>query len=162
MPNVFEPEFDDPADLPEPFRARGASIGREAGARELGASLYELPQGQAVCPMHAHHGNEEMLIVLQGRPTLRTLDRERELATGEVVAFPAGRDGAHRVDNHRPEPARVLIVSTMHAVDVLEYPDSGKVMARTYAPTGDATVPDGELRIMTRSGESLGYFDGEV
>jgi uncharacterized cupin superfamily protein len=72
MPNVFEPEFEPEADLPAPFRARGAEIGLQAGSRQLGASLYELPPGQAIAPFHLHHNNEEMLIVISGRPTLRT------------------------------------------------------------------------------------------
>jgi len=162
MPNVFEPELDDAGSLPEPFRARGAEIGKQAGSRELGASLYELPRGQAICPLHAHHGNEEMLIVLAGRPTLRTLEGARELAPGDVVSFPAGHAGAHRVDNHRDEPARVLMVSTMRALDVIEYPDSGKVQVRTHARNPDGTWPDGAVRMIVRAGESLGYFDGEV
>jgi uncharacterized cupin superfamily protein len=162
MPNVFDPEFEPVSSQPPPFDARGAEIGLQAGSRELGASLYELPEGQAICPLHLHHNNEEMLIVLAGRPTLRTFDGERELATGEVVSFPAGRDGAHRVDNHRPEPARVLMLSTMNDVDVVEYPDSAKVLARSKPRNPDGSMPAGAFRLMTRAGESLDYYDGEL
>ena len=55
----------------------------------LGASLYELDRGNFAL-YHAHHGSEELLIVLRGRPTLRTPDGERQLEEGEVVHFPAG------------------------------------------------------------------------
>lgn len=51
-----------------------------------------------------------------------------------VVAFPKGRGGAHRVDHGTDEPVRLLFVSTMLSPEVNEYPDSGKVWARTYAP----------------------------
>jgi uncharacterized cupin superfamily protein len=162
MPNVFEPEFEPLRDEPAPFRSRGAEIGMQAGSRDLGASLYELPRGHAICPLHIHHNNEEMLIVIAGRPTLRTLDSERELAPGEVVAFPAGPEGAHRVDNHGDEPARVLMLSTMNDVDVVEYPDSGKVLARTKPRNPDGSLPPGAFRLMVRAGESLDYFDGEL
>src|SRR5262249_11554881 len=60
----------------------------------LGASLYELERGKFAV-YHVHHGSEELLIVLRGRPTLRTPAGERQLEEGEVVHFPAGPDGAH-------------------------------------------------------------------
>jgi uncharacterized cupin superfamily protein len=161
MPNVFDPEFEPDSTEPAPFNARGAEIGLQAGSRDLGASLYELPPGQAISPLHLHHNNEEMLIVLSGRPTLRTLDGERELATGEVVSFPAGREGAHRVDNHGAEPARVLMLSTMNDVDVVEYPDSGKVLARSKPRLPDG-LPPGAFRLMVRASEGVDYYDGEL
>jgi uncharacterized cupin superfamily protein len=162
MPNVFDPEFEPPLSNPSPFQARGAEIGVQAGTRDLGASLYEIPQGQAIAPFHTHYGNEELLIVIAGRPTLRTHAGERELDPGEVVAFRAGRDGAHRVDNHRPEPARVLMVSTMNEVDVVEYPDSGKVLARSHHRNPDGTLPPGALRLMARIADGVDYYEGEV
>jgi uncharacterized cupin superfamily protein len=162
MTNVFEPEFGPGLPNPAPFHGRAAEIGVQAGTHDLGASLYELEQGQATSPYHTHYGNEELLIVLAGRPTLRTPAGARELDPGEVVAFPAGRDGAHRLDNHRPEPAQVLIVSTMNEVDVVEYPDSGKVLARSHQRRPDGTMPEGALRLMARIADGVDYYDGEA
>ena len=42
-----------------------------------------------MCPYHAHFGNEELLVVLGGRPTLRTERGEQLLAPGDVAAVPA-------------------------------------------------------------------------
>ena len=140
MPNVLEPDWDASRDEP-PFRWRRARLGRQAGSERLGASLFELAPGAATFELHAHYANEELLVVVAGRPTLRTLDGERELETGEVVACPAGREGAHRLDNHTDEPARVLIVSTMNAPDLNEFPDTGELWARNYAP-GAEPPPD--------------------
>ena len=97
-PSVHNPDWDAEQDQ-GPFRWRRARVGRQAGARELGASVFELPPGASTFPLHAHYANEELLVVLAGRPTLRTIDGERELEEGDVVSFPTGRDGAHRVDN---------------------------------------------------------------
>jgi uncharacterized cupin superfamily protein len=105
--------------------------------------------GASTFPFHAHHANEELIVLLEGTLTLRTLDGERELRQGDVVACPAGRKGAHRLDNRSSESARVLIVSTMNAPDVNEFPDSGLLWARTYAPGGKPRDQDVEL-----SGES--------
>jgi uncharacterized cupin superfamily protein len=134
MPNLFEPDWDAERDDP-PFRWRRARLGRQAGARDLGASLFELPPGAATFPLHAHFANEELLVVLAGRPTLTGFDgATRELAPGDVVACPAGREGAHRVDNGTDEPARVLIVSTMKAPEINEMLEDGTFWVRDYAP----------------------------
>ncbi len=106
--NVFEPEFDDSSDR-EGFSYRAARLGKQAGAERLGVSLYELPPGETVCPYHAHLANEEMLIVLSGRPSLRTPAGWSELSPGDLVSFPIGDTGLHQVANFSDEPARVLL-----------------------------------------------------
>ena len=89
-----------------------------------------------------------MLVVVGGRPTLQTLSGSRELAPGEVVACPAGREGAHRLVNETGEPVRVLIVSTMHAPDINEFPETGEYWVRDYVPGTDP--PEGALDVHTR------------
>ena len=158
-PNVFEPRFDAEQDKP-PFSWRRARLGRQAGSEKLGASLFELPPGASSFPLHIHHANEELIVVLVGRPTLRTLDGERELRAGEVVACPAGRRGAHRIDNRSDGPARFLIVSTMISPELNEYPDSGKVWARSFAPGAEG--PDDALDVLARPDPDLDYLDGET
>src|SRR5207248_11175943 len=122
MPNVFRPDFDQQRDG-EPFRWRRAQLGHQAGAEQLGASLFELGPAASTFPSHCHHATEELVVVLDGRPTLRTADGERELAPGEVVACVPGPAGAHRIDNRTDAPATVLIVSTMVGPELVEYPD---------------------------------------
>jgi uncharacterized cupin superfamily protein len=159
MPSVFDPDWDSEQDRP-PFVWRRARLGRQAGSEKLGASLYELAPGAASFPLHVHYANEELIVVVAGRPTLRTLDAERRLETGEVVACPTGREGAHRLDNRGPDVARVLIISTMLAPEVSEYPDSGKFGARTYAHGAE---PGGEaVNLIARADARVDYFDGEV
>lgn len=115
-------------------------LGAQAGTQDLGVTLYEMDPGGAVSPYHFHHGNEELLIVLSGSPLLRTPAGFRRLEAGATVAFPAGPDGAHRVSNPGPEPARVLIFSTLRFPDIAEHPDTGTVMAMTD-PTAGKTFP---------------------
>ncbi len=87
-PNVFSDDWQH-----ELGGARGTQVGAVAGAREIGASVVELPPGGQVAPYHMHHGNEELLIVLSGTPELRTPQGTRKLAEGAVVAFVAGAEG---------------------------------------------------------------------
>jgi uncharacterized cupin superfamily protein len=92
----------------------------------LGASVWELQPG-GVNWNHFHHASEELLIVLRGRPTLRTPEGERTLAEGDVLTFPRGPSGAKEIRNETDDVVRVVIVSTNADPDVAEYPDSGKV-----------------------------------
>jgi uncharacterized cupin superfamily protein len=136
QPNILDPRWDAEHDEP-PFRWRRARIGRQAGAQALGASLFEVWPGAATFQLHAHHANEELIIVLAGRLLLTTRDRERELYAGDVVSCPAGRAGAHRLDNRGDEPARVLIASTMVAPDVTELGEDKQLWMRDYPPGGE-------------------------
>ena len=146
MTNLYEPEWDAERDA-EPFHWKRAFVGKQAGARELGASLFEVPPGGATFPLHAHFANEELLVVVSGRPTLTTRESERELAPGEVVAFPAGLEGAHRLDNRSDEPVRVLVVSTMRAPEINAMLEDGQYWLRDYVP--GTPPPDGALDVWT-------------
>lgn len=159
MANLYEPDWDVEQDRP-PFTWKRARLGKQAGSERLGASLFELPPGASTFPLHAHWGNEELLIVLAGRPTLRGADSERELAPGDVLACPIGRDGAHRVDNRSDEPVRVLVVSTMIGPDVVEQLDSGKVLARSFPPGADP--PPDAVTLLGRPEDNLDYYEGEA
>jgi uncharacterized cupin superfamily protein len=153
--NVFDPDFEEHG-VPG-FSGRRARVGRQAGGQRLGASVYEVPPGQATWPYHWHTANEELLIVLSGKPSLRTPEGWRELAAGEVVAFPVGEKGAHQLVNRSEEPARVLLVSEMNAPEVSVYPDSGKLAAFDTAP-GSA---DEGLEGIFRLDDAIDYWEGE-
>ena len=119
----------------------------------LGASVYELPPGERTWPYHYHHGNEEWLLVVSGRPTLRTSDGERELRAGELVCFPEGPDGAHQVRNGSDEPVRILILSTLNTPSAAAYPDSDKVRVGLRDHAGGPLT-------FRRSG-TVDYWEGE-
>lgn len=133
--NVWSDEWDPGED----WSGGGARSKRLPRGSTLGASVYELGPGNWV-PFHFHHGSEELLVVLRGRPTLRTRDGERRLDEGEAVHFPTGPDGAHGVSNDTDEPVRYVMVSTLVSPEVAEYPDLGQItaQARTGSQTGDS------------------------
>jgi uncharacterized cupin superfamily protein len=96
----------------------------------LGASLYELGRGN-FASFHFHHGSEELLLVLRGRPTLRTFEGERQLDEGEVVHFPSGPGGAHELRNDTDEPVRYVVAGTRVSPEVVEYPDLKQLTAQS-------------------------------
>lgn len=95
-----------------------------------------------------HYANEEMIVVLAGRPTLHTGDGSRELATGEVVACLRGPRGAHRLENRVDQVARVMIVSTMLMPEVVEYPERGDAFVMTEPPYTGAPYDETRGRIL--------------
>ena len=138
--NIASPSFTyDPTD-PDGFRAGMARLGRELGAQDSGATVYELPPGQALCPYHYEYGEEEWALVLAGRPSLRTPDGVEQLAPFELAFFPKGPAGAHQLRNDGEEPARVLMWSTVVLPSATAYPDSGKVGIWTGVEGEDAMV----------------------
>jgi uncharacterized cupin superfamily protein len=155
VPSLDGPRFDEPREQPG-FRARRARLGRQAGAERLGLSLWELPAGEAAYPYHLHLAEEELVLVLEGRPSLRTPQGWRELGEGEVVCFPRGEDGAHQLVNRTDGLVRFLAFSTGGEPDIVLYPDAGKLGASERRPDG------GGLHAFFRLADEVDYYDGET
>jgi len=151
--NIASPEFHYDADDPEGFRAGMFRFGPKLGAKETGASVYELPPGQSICPYHYEYGEEEWLLVIEGTPTLRTPEGEEQIGPWEIVFFPMGPEGAHRVYNRTDATVRVLMFSTRKEVAVAVYPDSDKVGVFTGNKADN---------VMVRKSSDVEYFDGET
>jgi uncharacterized cupin superfamily protein len=132
--NVFDDEW---GEEQEDWSGGGAKSKPLVGRGPvLGASVYELGPGNFAV-YHYHHGSEELLVVLRGRPTLRTPDGERVLAEGEAVHFPTGPDGAHAVRNDTEEPVRFIVAGTRVFPEVVEYPDLKQITVQ--APQASQT-----------------------
>jgi uncharacterized cupin superfamily protein len=155
-PNVFSSDFEEEVER-EGFALSGTAVAYRAGSERLGASVYYIPPGSAICPYHYHLANEELLIVLGGRPHLRTPEGWRELEEGEVVAFRVGEQGAHQVANRGSEPARVLMISEMRSPEIPVYPDSGKIGVREHA---SGSYREG-LRLNFLEQDAVDYYEGE-
>jgi uncharacterized cupin superfamily protein len=155
MPNINDPTFDEPREHPG-FRCRRARVSRQAGSDRLGLSVWELPPGEAAYPYHYHLAEEELVVVLDGHPTLRTLDGWRELQEGEVVPFLRGERGAHQIVNRTNDTVRFLAFSTNGEPDIVIRPDSGTLDACERLPQG------GGLRAIFRMDNAIDYYDGEV
>jgi len=154
MANIYEPDYDEPREQPG-FRARRARLSRQAGSERLGLSVWEIPPGEAAYPYHHHLGEEELLVVLEGSPDLRTPEGWRQLRRGEVVAFPRGEDGSHQLANRTDRMVRFIAVSTNGDPDIVLYPDSGKISAAERRSDG------GGLRELFRLADAVDYYDGE-
>jgi uncharacterized cupin superfamily protein len=152
--NIAAPQFEYDSEDPEGFRSGMARLGKLlGGAEDSGATVYELPPGQAVCPYHYEVGEEEWLLVLAGHPTLRHPQGSDRLGPWDVLLFEKGPAGAHGVYNETEEPVRVLMFSTVVVPTATVYPDSDKVGIWTG---------DSETDVLVRRESRVDYFDGEA
>lgn len=154
MPNIFRPTFEN-EERPEGFRSRRARVGYELGTELIGASLWEIPPGEAAYPYHFHYSDEELVIVLSGRPSLRTPEGLRELEEGEALRFPLGEEGAHQIVNGSDETVTFLAISSHGRPDIVVYPDSDKIGVGERLPKG------GGLRAFFRRGDAVDYWEEE-
>jgi uncharacterized cupin superfamily protein len=92
------------------------------------------------------------VIVLGGEPTLRTPEGEHVLAEGDVVCFPRGKAGGHQIINRTESPIRVLMLSSMNRGEVIEYLDTGKVLAKDS---------EDEDIMFAKPGPTVEYWEGE-
>jgi uncharacterized cupin superfamily protein len=128
------------------------TLGKLLGAARTGIGVYELPPGNALSPYHYEYPDEEWLVVLDGRPTVRHPGGEDQLEPWDVVLFPPGPEGAHRVSNATGSPVRVLMFSNVTAVGASVYPDSDKIGMWTGNDADD---------IIVRRSSAVDYWDGE-
>jgi uncharacterized cupin superfamily protein len=86
--------------------------------------VWELEPGQS-SPYHWHASEEEWLLVIEGRPTVRTANGESTAEPWDVVAFTCGESGVHQLRNDTESTVRVVWFATRSDPDVRVYPDDG-------------------------------------
>jgi uncharacterized cupin superfamily protein len=151
--DISDPTFTFDPDDPEGFRSGMFRLGKQLGAEQTGMSVYELPPDQALCPYHYEYGEEEWVLVLKGRPSVRTPQGVVQLDPFEVMFFPRGPDGAHQIRNETDAPVRIVMWSNVVYPTATAYPDSDKVGVWTGDKAEDVVV--------TRS-SAVEYFHGET
>jgi uncharacterized cupin superfamily protein len=114
----------------------------------VGIQIEELAPGHQSSPAHYHLLEEEHLLVLEGRPTLRLGAERFELSPGDYACFPAGQRAGHCLINESQAVCRLLVIGERSPNEVCVYTDSNKVMVR-----GNGEIYD---RAAVRA-----YWDGE-
>ena len=125
-------------------------------ARKLDVLMTRLAPGQVSCPYHFHHAEEEVFYVLEGAGLLRYGGEERRVRPGDVVGCPPGAEGAHQFVNDTDAPLVYLAISTVEPIEIAEYPDSNKVLARVIGPDGQRVFRS----VFVRS-DAVQYWHGE-
>jgi uncharacterized cupin superfamily protein len=130
-----------------------AQLGSPLGARTWTAALYELAPGEATAAYHYEWCREEWALVLGGAPTLRHADGEDVLRSSDILCFPEGPAGAHRLLNDSEDAVRVIVFSTPTGRPMSAFfPDDGTVLVR---------VSDHEGFLFRHDDQIEDYWDGE-
>jgi uncharacterized cupin superfamily protein len=130
--------------------------GRLDVARALGSSdyemfIYDLEPGRSSSPYHYEY-TEEWLLVVDGTLVMRAPDGEHTLNRGDLVFFPAGPAGAHKVMNRSDSPARTLLFSSARTPAISVYPDSDKI---------GVWAGDEENDLIFKRGTAVEWSEGE-
>ncbi|GEP53255.1 cupin domain-containing protein [Reyranella soli] len=140
------------------FQAKLGRAGPLLGLKKLGCSLTIVPPGKRAWPFHRHHVMDELFYIVSGSGEVRLDDRTLPVRAGDLIANPAGAE-AHQLINTGTSELRYLALSDIETVDIIEYPDSGKVGMAAGVRGGD---------LSSASYKALGrvtpadYFDGEM
>lgn len=134
----------------ERFGSRFRGLTRAVMGKEyrVGVSIEELAPGKQSCPLHWHVKEEEHILALDGRATLRLGEERIELVAGDYVCFPRGQAVGHCLVNESDAVFRFVMIGENRRDEVCVYPDSNKVLVRALGQVLDrAAVKD--------------YWDGE-
>jgi uncharacterized cupin superfamily protein len=126
-------------------------VGRALGSDETLMFAYDLAPGQGSSPYHYEY-DEEWLLVVDGAVVLRAPDGEHTLERGDLVRFPRGPAGAHRLMNRSDSPARTLMFSSSRGLAVAVYPDSDTI---------GVFAGDGENDLVFERGTAVPWAHGE-
>ena len=139
------------------FQAKVGRAGPMLGLKKLGCSLTVVPPGKRAWPIHRHHVMDELFYIVSGSGEVRLDDQTLAVRAGDLIASPAGAE-AHQIVNTGASELRYLAISDIDTVDIIEYPDSGKVGMAAGVKDGDLT--SATYKAMGRV-TPADYFDGE-
>ncbi|MCL1982318.1 MAG: cupin domain-containing protein [Clostridiales bacterium] len=115
-------------------------------------TFYSICPGKSNYPYHYHTANEEVFYVINGHGLLETPVGEIAVAAGDVVVFPACKEGAHRLKNtSKSELLTYLDVDTNNSPDAVIYPYTNKV----------GVFVNGELPKFYLQDSNVPYYKGE-
>jgi uncharacterized cupin superfamily protein len=142
----------------ELYESSDTSFGRLIGLTGLGASYNEVPPGKSGCPFHNHHVEDEMFFIIEGTGEYRFGTERYPIRKGDALAAPAGGpETAHQIINTGATTLIYLGVSTMAKTEIVEYPDSGKFLAKSRRDDAD----NKPFRFVGRHSSNIDYWDGE-
>jgi uncharacterized cupin superfamily protein len=140
------------------FESRDTSFGARLGLKDLGIGYGEVPPGKAGCPFHNHHVEEELFVIVSGEGEYRFGPNRYPVKAGDVLGAPAGGpETAHHLINTGIEPLKYLSISTNAKAEIVEYPDSGKFLAKSRASSDGKPA----FRFVGRQESAVDYWDGE-
>lgn len=155
MPVIFNPDelkFQNDENILKEFALQTLMprLSETAQSKHMVFDIRRLGPGKYSFPYHFHRNAEELILILSGEFTLRTPGGLQVVKEGELLFFEMGESSVHQFYNHADVACVYLDIRTTVGLDVVEYPDSGKI---AVSPPGevykkqDASYNDGEERV---------------
>ena len=115
-------------------------------------AFMEIPPGKSAYPRHYHFDITEVFYVISGKGRVETPEGDKPVTTGDVIVFPPGAAGAHKIWNtSENEPLRYIDFDTTAINDLICYPDSGKI----------GFDLNGKVGLFFRENDAVDYYEGE-
>jgi uncharacterized cupin superfamily protein len=139
------------------FAVQWGRAGPLVGLGGLGCAVHVVPRGKCAFPFHRHHVMDELFFIVSGQGEYRYGEDRLAVRAGDIVGAPAGAK-PHQIINTGAEELTYLGISTLGGVEVVDYPDSGKVAVAAGMKNADLTTATyrGVGRIAPAD-----YWDGE-
>ena len=114
------------SNYPEPFAGRMSGrikrpLGDLFGLGNFGVNLTQLRPGTVSALPHVHSRQDEMIYVLEGKPTVILDGEAHTLGPGMVMGFAAGGP-VHHVENLTAEDCVILEIGDRSGGDEVRYP----------------------------------------
>jgi len=107
-------------------------LSQQVDSKNLVFDMRKLEPGCYSFPYHYHRNAEELMYIVSGEMAVRSTDGFHEVRQGDVIFFEMGEMGAHQFYNHSEESCTYLDIKTFLGLDLVIYPDSGKMMVSRY------------------------------
>jgi len=114
--------------------------------------FYEIMPGKAAFPKHYHSSNTEAFYIISGNGKIETNEKTLEVTTGDIVVFPCGKEGTHKIVNSSDKDTLIYIdFDTTNSPDIITYVDSNKIGVIQHSISSDFYKKD----------STVDYYDGE-
>lgn len=99
------------------------------------ADFVEVDPGSCAYEYHYHEENEEVFFIISGEATVKTENGEVHLKKGDIICFPANKEGSHIISNpSKTETLVYLDVGSCNVPDVVHLAETNKGMV--FAKSG--------------------------
>ena len=145
---MSDPRIVNIADLPWRSASRSERItvefkdpARHLGSTVSGFRIERLAPGKQASPLHRHHLQEEMFLILGGTGVLRHAEREVAVKPGDFIVYAPGEPAPHTFVNSGSEPLEFVATGNRVPYEVCEYTEDGTV----YVEVLDRTLRNEEV-----------------
>lgn len=99
------------------------------------ADFVEVDPGNYAYGYHYHEENEEVFFIISGEALVKTETGEIRLKKGDIICFPANKEGSHVISNpSKTEKLVYLDVGSCNVPDVVHFTGTNKGMV--FAKSG--------------------------